>query len=353
MTVSWVELPEQEDHLSAFIAGMKKGDFVAAMAGPLYLEESNKEIEEALGVGETSIITLVGGYLTSELSQVLSAALHDVAQQPGRYADLYQKYLGVRREAPDLPTPSRFIPASEATSGSNLHRVLQSGELRLGFWRHEPYFYSKDGQDCGFELELVEAIGESLRKHYPGLQIRWVECPFESDGRGLENLLLYEALEPTLLKGEVDALLTGIIRMPDRPVAVAAPTIAFFWTVLYTGKDGWDLSSWQGGERQQLIDHLVSHPGCIVMSTPGGPSQETAERLVRDTLDAGGSASSVVATVPEMIQAAFSQSVHFITGDAVALANLAMHPDFQGLNMNISARLYEMLWLSPVTALDP
>lgn len=293
--------------------------------------------------------TLPGGYQQSQLSQVLSAAFQEFAAQPGRYADLYEKYLGVRREAPQ-GSAGGYI--DQASPGSGLDRVLRSGKLRFGFWRHEPYYFTSQGKDVGFERELGDALGEILRSHYPGLQVEWVEQPFQSDGGGQENLLVYDALEPALLAGKFEVAFSGLIQRPDRPVAVAAPTMFFFWNVIYTGKDGLDLKAVQGTDREHFLEFLLAHPNCTLISTPGGPSQETAEQLVTDLRARGGSAQSVLGNVPQLIEAASKGSAHFIVGDAIALSALARQPGFKGLNLNLSVRPITEL-IAPMTALDP
>lgn len=88
----------------------------------------------------------------------------------------------MRRDAPDDGTRGRFIPREQVTPGSTLDTVLRSNKLRFGFWRHDPYYFTKDGKDVGFELELGDAMGEILRRHYPGLKVEWVEQTFTDSG---------------------------------------------------------------------------------------------------------------------------------------------------------------------------
>lgn len=311
----------------------------------------NLDIAAGDSVLELAAFTLPGGYAESELSQVLTAAFREYASQPGRYADLYEKYLGVRRDAPDDGVPGRWIPAAEATPGSTLDRVLRSGRLRFGYWRHAPYQFTRDGKDVGFEFELGNALGEILRTRYPGLQVEWVERDFQAGGDGQENIVLFDFLEPMLLRGEFDAAFTGLIRRPDRPVGVAGATMSFFWTAVYTGKDSWDLKSLQGQDRADFVQFLVEHPGTLLMSTSGGPSEETVKALVADVQAAGGSVTGVTGTSGDLIQAASRGTAHFLVGDAIALSNLAMEPGFPGLNLNIVLRADELL--APMTALDP
>lgn len=282
-------------------------------------------------------VTTPGGYLTSELSEVLSAAFHDFASERGRYANLYQKYLGVRREAPAGPT-GRWI--ATPTPGSTLDRVVRAGVLRLGFWRHAPYQFSKDGQEVGFDRELGDALVEIMARHYPGLRGEWLEQKFVSDGRGLENLLLFEKLAPDMLAGHFDVMFTGVIQRPDRPVAVAAPTLKFFWTAIYSGKDGLDLR--EVVDRESFVRFLAANPGLSILSTPGGPSQDTVAAIAAEA-----EVQVANVTVPELIQGYLQEKVHFLIGDAIALADLAMQ---KGLNLNIELRGNEMM--APMTALD-
>lgn len=165
-------------------------------------------------------------------------------------------------------------------------------------------------------------------------------------------MLLFDSLEPALLKGTFDAAFTGLIRMPDRPVGVATSTLWFFWTGVYTGRDDLDVSSIKNTDRDHMVAFMVAHPGCIILSTEGGPSQETAEKIVADVVAAGGKASSVTGTVTDLIKAANEKTVHFIVGDAIALSDLAMKPGLDLVNLNVSLRDGNE-WMAPMTRLDP
>ncbi len=310
LVVNWVEVPDAQTALKQFAVDAVWGE---------------------------PPVTLPGGYLTSELSEVLSAAFHDFACERGRYANLYQKYLGVRREAPE-GSAGRWIETP--TPGSTLDRVVRAGVVRMGFWRHAPYQFAQDGQEVGFDRELGDALVDIMARHYPGLRGEWVEREFASDGRGLENLLLFEDLLPDLLAGFYDVMFTGIIQRPDRPVAVAAPTLKFFWTAIYSGKDGLDLG--QVVDRASFVQFLKEHPGLFILSTPGGPSQDTVAAIASEA-----EVQVAHVTVPQLIEGYMQEKAHFLIGDAIALSDLAMK---KGLNLNVELRGNEMM--APMTALD-
>jgi ABC-type amino acid transport substrate-binding protein len=314
---------------------------------------TNLDLPAADGALALSPFALPGGHLTSDLAEVLSAAFREFCARPGAYPDLLERYLGVRRDPPDEGPRGRFIPAAEARAGTALRAVLERGVLRFGFWRHAPYYFTREGRDVGFELELGEAMGEILTREYRGLRIEWVELDFTPDGQGQENLLLFDEILPALLQGRVDALFTGLIRRPDRPVGVAAATMQFGWTAVYTGKDGWDMSAVRDRSRDHFVRFMIEHPGALVLSTPGGPSEQISAELAADVVAAGGRARSETATIPGLIEATRTRSHHFIVGDAVALADLAMKPALGLLNLNLSVRKGDVEWLAPMTALDP
>ncbi len=291
----------------------------------------------------------------SELSVVLSAAFQEFADGGTNYSDLYRKYLGVPRSAPDAGKVGKWIPLDEVTPGSTLDEVLDRGTIRMAFWRHAPYYFAAaDGSDTGFEFELAREMIERVNAHYgTKVAIEWIEKPFHSDGGGTENLLLYDQFSVGLLAGEYDVIFSGLIVKPDRPVAATTPTMYFFFNAVYTGKDGLtDLSAVQSTDRDTFVRYLASKPGVTLISSIGGPSEETATALAKEANALGGSCTARTALIAELVQAVKEQSVHFLVGDAIALSDLAMTPGFPGLNMNVSLRAGDE-YVAPITRLDP
>src|SRR5262249_47564278 len=115
------------------------------------------------------------GFYTSQLSQTLSAAFR--AFPPDRYADLYERYLGLRRTLSTPATCGGWIPASSVQPGSTLDRVLNSGVLRIGFVYHSPYLYlDTAGRQVGFEYDLAYGLLGLIQARYPErpLRIEWI-----------------------------------------------------------------------------------------------------------------------------------------------------------------------------------
>jgi membrane-bound lytic murein transglycosylase MltF len=290
---------------------------------------------------------------TSQLAQVISAAYEDVARHGSAYSELYNKYLGVKRSGPTSLAPADWIRRDAVIAGSTLDKVLKSGVLRFGFYRHAPYYFTgSDGKDAGFEYELGNLMAKSLQKHYPGLKVQWVEKKIVTSGGGQDNIEAYEKMLPFLQNAEVDALFSGLIMKPGRPVSAANPDIFFYFDAIYTGKDGWDLQSIQSTNRDAFIKFLVGKPGAVIVSTQGGPSEETAALLVRDVNAAGGSISNKTVSIKDLITAIETQSAHFAVGDAIALSDMAMRPGFKGLNLDLSLRPGGE-WMAPMTLPDP
>lgn len=66
----------------------------------------------------------------------------------------------------------------------------------------KPYEYLEDGKMIGFDIELMEKIGEEL-----GYEISWINMSFDG-------------LLPALQLGKVDAVIAGLTQTPERQKAV-------------------------------------------------------------------------------------------------------------------------------------
>lgn len=93
--------------------------------------------------------------------------------------------------------------SDDATPG--LKRILEAGELRVGVSADLPPLNMKDrsGRIVGLEIDLIEALGEAM-----GLRVRFIEKRFAE-------------LLPTLERGEVDLVASGLTITPERNSRVA------------------------------------------------------------------------------------------------------------------------------------
>ncbi|MCG8588255.1 MAG: transporter substrate-binding domain-containing protein [Proteobacteria bacterium] len=92
-----------------------------------------------------------------------------------------------------------------APAPSVLAQILERGELRVGVSGDLPPLNMKgdDGDFRGFEIDVVRALAESM-----GLEVRFVEKKFAQ-------------LLPTLERGEVDLVVSGLTITPERNARVA------------------------------------------------------------------------------------------------------------------------------------
>ena len=99
-----------------------------------------------------------------------------------------------------------------APAPSVLAQILERGELRVGVSGDLPPLNMKgdDGDFRGFEIDVVRALAESM-----GLEVRFVEKKFAQ-------------LLPTLERGDVDLVVSGLTITPERHarVAFAGPSAA-------------------------------------------------------------------------------------------------------------------------------
>ena len=101
-----------------------------------------------------------------------------------------------------------FVPAGSgggSVAKPRLQRILDAGELRVGVSADLPPLNMKDkhGEIIGLEIDLVEALAQAM-----GLGVRFIEMRFAD-------------LLPTLEKGEVDMVISGITITPERNARVA------------------------------------------------------------------------------------------------------------------------------------
>jgi len=97
-------------------------------------------------------------------------------------------------------------PAREASPApSRLAAILERGELRVATSADLPPLNMRDraGRVTGFEIDLVRALADAMH-----LEVRIVETPFPD-------------LLPTLERGEVDLVISGLTMTPERNARVA------------------------------------------------------------------------------------------------------------------------------------
>lgn len=289
----------------------------------------------------------------SQLAQVLSAAFREVSGEGTFYADAYERFLGIRRDPPAAVAADPWIPREAIRADGPLGKAFAAGAVSFGAWRHEPYLFTgPDGRDTGFEHVLADAMVERVRAHYglDRLEARWVAVDVSLPGGGQDNLVLFDALLGPLQRGDYDVAFSGLIDLGRPEVEVVCPTMEFFWTAVWTGAGGLDVSALVGADRAAFLRFLVEHPGLTVLSTPGGPSEETVQGIVREVAEAGGSVTGRTATVAELGEAMARQTAHFVVGDGVALSGFARRPGFRGRNLGLNVRPDLTYALAPVVA---
>jgi polar amino acid transport system substrate-binding protein len=102
-------------------------------------------------------------------------------------------------------THGPWAGGASAPPAGRLQRILESGELRVGLSADLPplNMKNKQGEIIGFEVDLVQALARAM-----GLEVRFVERRFAD-------------LIPTLEKGEVDLVISGMTITPERNARVA------------------------------------------------------------------------------------------------------------------------------------
>lgn len=99
------------------------------------------------------------------------------------------------------------LPArtNAAATSNHIQQILASGELRVGMTGAQPPLNMKtrDGRTVGLEVDMVDALAEAM-----GVRPRIIEMSFSD-------------LLPSLEKGELDLVISGVTITPERNARVA------------------------------------------------------------------------------------------------------------------------------------
>ncbi len=90
-------------------------------------------------------------------------------------------------------------------AASRLHRIVESGQLRIGMTGAQPplNMKNKQGEMIGMEVDLIRSLAQAM-----GLEAKLVELPFAE-------------LLPSLERGEIDLVISGVTITPERNTRVA------------------------------------------------------------------------------------------------------------------------------------
>ncbi|MDB4916782.1 MAG: hypothetical protein JWM95_4426 [Gemmatimonadetes bacterium] len=302
-------------------------------------------------------------YQRSTMARVFDAALQSYLARPQEYQKLYASYLGAQPRFVPTSGDGSWMPGTDPA----LQRVFRSGVLRFGYVDGAPYVYSAGPPNPGLrglDWALGNELTEIIRRQYAnetaekGLRAEWVKV--DAAGGGDPEVAKFSALHEGLRHGRFDIALSGQANISadhdtaeeTRAVDWTAPTALLHTNILYTGKDGYDLSGIVGASRQQFIDVVKSWRKVIIMYViNAGPSTDNVIALAGAINAAGGNA---VLEKTEKLQdvhdAIANQTIHFSVGDGVASAWIGNQLGFKGLNLDIAASERPLQTAQPVAA---
>ncbi len=303
-------------------------------------------------------------YQRSALAKTFDAAFETFLADGQSYQHLLASYLGMEPKFVPTVDDSMWMPASDRT----LARIFKSGVLRFGYADGAaPYVYRGPAPNSdlrGLDWELGNAITAIIRDHYfsatsgKGLRAEWVKMDVPTDGDPED--LKFKALHDGLQRGLFDIAMSGQANISTtlstsdetRQVDWTAATGMLFTNILYTGRDGHDMSALVGGTRDEFIREVKNWPEVKVMCVANpGPSTTNSMALVADINAAGGKATlDKDGTLPTISAAIADQTIHFSVGDAFASAWIGNQPGFKGLNLNIAAGVQPLQTVQQVAA---
>ena len=145
-----------------------------------------------------------------------------------------------------------------AQDNTILNNILKNGVLRVGTSGSQPPFTvkSRDGALIGYEIELSNILANAM-----GVKVKYIEKPFSQ-------------LLPTLEKGDIDIIMSGMTITPARNVKVA-----FSRPYIVSGK-----SILAKAKRMSTLDEMdeVNRPNITVVALEGTTSQRFVENRASD-----------------------------------------------------------------------
>ena len=136
-----------------------------------------------------------------------------------------------------------------------MNKILKSGELRVGTSGSQPPFTMKsnDGQLMDYEVELAKLLTDAMN-----IKLKFVEKPFSE-------------LLPALEKGEIDVIMSGMKRTPERNLKTT-----FVGPYNVSGK-----SILAKSQRLSALDEMceINRPTIRVAALDGSTSQRFVEKL--------------------------------------------------------------------------
>lgn len=339
--------------------------FEAAVVEGIYMQDNsaNSPWHVFSRISIRRVLKTSTQYQRSALAKVFDAAFKTYLDIPRAYQRLYGSYLGVE---------PKFIPTSDegawaSASDATLSRVLKSGVLRFGYSEGAPYVYHGGPPNSGLrglDYELGNALTEIIRDQYPdltadkGLRAEWIEIDVPADGD--PEMARFLALYDGLKQGHFDIAMSGQANISvdlNAPVSAravdwTAATEILHTNILYTGRDGYDLSDLVGSTREKFIDVVKNWREVKIMCVANpGPSPINSKALVDDINAAGGHATlDNTGTLSTITAAIADQTTHFSVGDPIASSWIGNQPGFKGLNLDIAAGTQPLQSAQPVAA---
>ena len=197
----------------------------------------------------------------------------------------------------------------------------------------------------------ASALTEIIRQQYAeetaakGLRAEWVQVTVSAGGdpEAAKFDALYAGLKADrfdlAMSGQADISTDQSSSAQAREVDWTAPTALLHTNILYSGRDGYDLSGLVGSTRSRFIDAVKGWREVIVMCMVNpGPSPTNSAALVAAINAVGGNARLEETTSLAALQDAIAkQTIHFSVGDAVASSWIGSQLGFKGLNLDIAA----------------
>jgi hypothetical protein len=250
-----------------------------------------------------------------DFAVLLSAAFGEFATSGNAYAELHHRYLGVTQPAPDASS----CPAWPAVD-------VGTTTLRLGFVTEVPlHTVDGSGRHRGFEADLAEELVRRINAHYShaNVAVEWVTVDVALPIGPAKNSTEFLALADGLRAKKFDVAYSSVVPVTAPDVEYLCPTMTMFPGVMYTGRDGLDVSNIR--DRASLVEFLAANPG---MTFVHGMGASVYDELAADVAKAGGS----ISLAPP------GSAPHFRMADILGLSKLGSGGTTQNVLLDVNPR---------------
>ncbi len=265
------------------------------------------------------------------------------------YSDRYEFYMGLPKDPPiDPPNPETDPPLPTFDELKAVDSAIASGNLRIGTYPHEPYYFYVEGVGdlYGWELDLAKPLADYINKNYPELDgnftTNWVEVNEEDFDEplpwdGSDNDIILKELVKRLRQENppYDIIFSGIFVKScdmfqaedhhieeDECYDFTERTSEFYLSGVYSGRNNYN--DMPAGDLTEIYKFFAEKSAenddtIIIINTSNDSQHNTGKALAEWITHYGGKAESKDVMVYEIKDLIVYGEVHIYVGDVIQI----------------------------------